>query len=36
VSERRTLDAGGILALAIAVAALLGGLAIVLRVRRRA
>jgi hypothetical protein len=36
VSERRTLDAGGILPLAIAVPALLAGLAIVLRVRRRA
>jgi hypothetical protein len=36
VSERRILDAGGILALAIAVPTLLGGLAIVLRVCRRA
>jgi hypothetical protein len=36
VSDRRTLDAGGILPLAIAVPALLGGLAIVLRVRRPA
>jgi hypothetical protein len=36
VSDRRTLDAGGILPLAIAIPALLGGLAIVLRVCRRA
>jgi hypothetical protein len=35
VSERRTLNAGGILPLAIAIPALLGGLAIVLRLRRR-
>jgi hypothetical protein len=35
VSERRTLDAGGILPLAIAVPALLAGLAIALRLRRR-
>jgi hypothetical protein len=35
VSERRTLDAGGILPLSIAVPALLGALAIVLRLRRR-
>jgi hypothetical protein len=34
VSERRTLDAGGILPLAIAVPALLGALAIALRRRR--
>jgi hypothetical protein len=34
VSERRTLNAGGILPLAIAVPALLGALAIVLRLRR--
>jgi hypothetical protein len=36
VSERRTLDAGGILPLAFAIPALLGGLAIILRVCRRA
>ena len=35
VSERRTLNAGGILPLAIAIPALLGLLALVLRVRRR-
>jgi hypothetical protein len=35
VSERRTLNAGGILPLAIAVPALLGALAITLRLRRR-
>jgi hypothetical protein len=35
VSERRTLNAGGILPLSIAVPALLGALAIVLRLRRR-
>jgi hypothetical protein len=34
VAQRRTLDAGGILPLAIAIPALLGGLAIVLRLRR--
>jgi hypothetical protein len=34
VSERRTLNAGGILPLALAVPALLGALAIVLRLRR--
>jgi hypothetical protein len=36
VAERRTLDAAGIVPLAFAVPALLAGLAIVLRVRRRA
>jgi hypothetical protein len=35
VSERRTLNAGGILPLTIAVPALLGALAITLRLRRR-
>jgi hypothetical protein len=35
VSERRTLNSGGILPLAIAVPALLGALAIMLRLRRR-
>jgi hypothetical protein len=35
VSERRTLNAGGILPLAIAIPALLGLLALVLRVQRR-
>ena len=35
VSERRTLDAGGIVPLAIAVPALLGAMAVVLRLRRR-
>jgi hypothetical protein len=35
VSERRTLNAGGILPLSIAVPALLGALAILLRLRRR-
>jgi hypothetical protein len=35
VSERRTLNAGGILPLSIAVPALLGVLALVLRLRRR-
>jgi hypothetical protein len=35
VAERRTLDAGGILPIALAIPALLGGLTIALRLRRR-